>query len=483
MFGIENDKAYKFSGKRGSNVELDEESVCDATNEGSNNSITNSHGQNGHVNYNTKDIPETPNDQPKYSLAFTPHGEELRIKVESGTQQMPSSDDTDAMDMSWPSAVEPMEKTPVADVNPIGTEEGSDIPSSTSLGQELQDNTNGSPGETPGQDQQRAKKESGISCTKSLFPDKPNNGGLSSSKANDTPGNTPTKDLLPLFTTPDRLSHFFGSTMSSFERPNTFRKFGVPVTSVNGIHGNQLGIPDNTGTDDVESAQISSPENSEARQEHSTPDGDLKAVGTTGQPETQKGTNILGNSAGQDEPISRKDSFYLESRLIGDFFQECFVLAALAVYWVDWVVCALGDKAMHNGLTVENCEAQLEENGSPHRVPSNIKTEARQDGAAELTSCSIAGGTIAPATTALPTTPGEFEPTSNAGQLKTGPNILDPNPPTVNYPEQPSTNPRGVDPCTVSLDSFYDLFEGSDTEESPTREGGKVTSTDPRVQQ
>ncbi|KAJ6003705.1 hypothetical protein N7522_006397 [Penicillium canescens] len=223
MFGIENDKAYKFSGKRGSNVELDEESVhvgkrqktlnskydtdikvCDATNERSNNSITNSHGQNGHVNYNTKDIPETPNDQPKYSLAFTPHGEELRIKVESGTQQMPSSDDTDAMDMSWPSAVEPMEKTPVADVNPIGTEEGSDIPSSTSLGQELQDNTNGSPGETPGQDQQRAKKESGISCTKSLFPDKPNNGGLSSSKANDTPGNTPTKDLLPLFTTPDR---------------------------------------------------------------------------------------------------------------------------------------------------------------------------------------------------------------------------------------------------------------------------------------
>ncbi|KAJ6064838.1 hypothetical protein N7444_000491 [Penicillium canescens] len=136
---------------------------------------------------------------------------------------------------------------------------------------------------------------------------------------------------------------------------------------------------------------------------------------------------------------------------------------------------------MHNGLTVENCEAQLEENGSPHRVPSNIKTEARQDGAAELTSCSIAGGTIAPATTALPTTPGEFEPTSNAGQLKTGPNILDPNPPTVNYPEQPSTNPRGVDPCTVSLDSFYDLFEGSDTEESPTREGGKVTSTDPRA--
>ncbi|KAJ6003708.1 hypothetical protein N7522_006400 [Penicillium canescens] len=94
--------------------------------------------------------------------------------------------------------------------------------------------------------------------------------------------------------------------MSSFERPNTFRKFGVPVTSVNGIHGNQLGIPDNTGTDDVESAQISSPENSEARQEHSTPDGDLKAVGTTGQPETQKGTNILGNSAGQDEPVKEE---------------------------------------------------------------------------------------------------------------------------------------------------------------------------------
>ncbi|KAJ6041387.1 uncharacterized protein N7446_010725 [Penicillium canescens] len=131
--------------------------------------------------------------------------------------------------------------------------------------------------------------------------------------------------------------------MSPFEHSTTFGNFGVPASSL--IHDNPLGI----------ATQTSSPENSETR--HSTQDGDLKAVETTGQPETKKVSNILGNSAGQDEPekddnpegsskhqfqISRKDNFYVDPRLIGHFFHECFALAALAVYWIGWVVCALG---------------------------------------------------------------------------------------------------------------------------------------------
>ncbi|KAJ6041388.1 hypothetical protein N7460_006778 [Penicillium canescens] len=221
MFGNETEKA-KISGKRNSSEELGDVgkrrktlngkndtdiTVRDATNDGSNNSITDSHGQNGHVNYNTKDTPETPSGQPNCPLAFTLNGEESKIK--NATEQMPPSDDPDAMDFSWPTTVEAMEKTPVAvaDLNPVVKEEGPNIPGSTSLRQGAQDNTIEPPGETPGQAQRRTKAESGISGTKSPIPDKPNNGGLSSSNANQTRGSTPTKDLLPLFTTPDRLSH------------------------------------------------------------------------------------------------------------------------------------------------------------------------------------------------------------------------------------------------------------------------------------